>query len=84
MKQYYLEKFEQATLKLKLARIGYEREMGNLAWKLANSVDTMHGPIIEEITKMQRALDEMVAEAKEYKAKYQAECEKEDKNVQNG
>lgn len=84
MKQYYFEKMEQATLKLELARIGYERKMKVLASKLINEDTSLHGPIVEAISELHAVLDEMVLEAKEYKAKYQAEFEKENENVQNG
>lgn len=84
MKQYYFEKMEQATLKLELARIGYERKMKVLASKLINEDISLHGPIVEAISELHAVLDEMVSEAKEYKARYQAEFEKENENVQNG
>ena len=77
MKQYYYEKLEEATTKLALLRVGYEREMKMLASELANSVESMHPLIIEKITKIRHALDAMIEEAKDYKAKYQAECDKE-------
>lgn len=77
MKQYYYEKLEKATLKLALARVGYERDMKVLASKLEMAEESMHGPIIKQMCELRSVLDEMIEEAKDYKAKWQEECEKE-------
>jgi hypothetical protein len=77
MKQYYYEKMQKATLKLEIARVGYHRKMDTLASKLLKDDASLHGPIVEAIVELRKALDEMVAEALDYKAKYQAECDKE-------
>lgn len=77
MKDYYYEKLGKATLKLRLARIGYEREMEVLATKLLNTDSSMHGPIIDRINELRVAINELIEDAESYKAKYQAECDKE-------
>lgn len=77
MKDFYYGRLEQATLKLELARIGYDRKMKILATKLMNEDASLHVPIIDAICEMRDALDNMIGEAKYYKAKYQEECDKE-------
>ena len=77
MKDYYYEKLGKATLKLRLARMGYESEMDVLANKLLNTDSSMHGPIIDRINELREAINEMIEDAEDYKAKYQAECDKE-------
>lgn len=77
MKEYYYEKYQKATLRLELARVGYERKMKVLGIKLSKTDASLHGPIIEAICNLRTAIDEMVDEARSYKAKYQEECAKE-------
>ena len=78
MEEFYYEKYENSALKLELAKVGYERNMKVLATKLQNEDEIYHGPIIEAIKNLRTALDEMIAEAKYFKAKYHEACEKED------
>jgi hypothetical protein len=77
MKEHYYDRLGKATVKLELARIGYEREIKVVAEKLLNEDASLHGPIIDRIVALRVALEEMVDEAKYFKAKYQEECDKE-------
>jgi hypothetical protein len=77
MKGYYFEKFSRATLMLQLARVGYDAEMKQLATRLITDDELMHDSIIKSIMELRSVLNEMVDEAEGYRAKYQAECDKE-------
>lgn len=78
MKEYYRKEYEKHTLMVELAKVGYDSKMKLLANKLCVTDESYHGPIIEVITDMREALDEMIAKADHYKAKWQEECEKEE------
>ena len=77
MKEHYYERLGKATVKLELARIGYEREIKVVAQKLLTEDASHHGPIIDRIIALREAIDEMVDEANYYRSKYHEECERE-------
>ena len=79
MKDYYYEKLGEATLKVELAMVGYSRKMSDLARRLINDDECDHRSIIEKITELRDALDDMQEEARRYKGLYLAELEKEEK-----
>lgn len=80
MKDYYYERLCNATVKLELARFGYESKMKVLATKLQNEDASLHGPIIDRINALRKAIDELTEEVMSCKAKWQEACDKEGGN----
>jgi hypothetical protein len=77
MKEYCEKQFRKSTLKLELARIGYESKIKELANELYEKDASLHEPIIEAINELRTAINEMVEDADYDKARYQTACETE-------
>lgn len=77
MKEYYRKEHHKATLKLELAKVGYESKMKELATRLIEEDASHYDSIINSICALRSVIEDMADDARHYKVKYLEEFDKE-------